>query len=196
VGGVSRRSRRTPGELRRGYRHPVRRDRAFWAAVGISAAVIVVEFALASPSTPLGWVAFGILAAALAAMIITLAGVFVGTVRGFSDGWRAGGRSRLDRARATSTSRGTPTGGADTGEATTMTTPTGDEPKADPRPTDDDDDDDDDDDGLPRPTVPDSVKQLAAAAQAKAPKKADVDRTARALGRAAGAARRAYRKDD
>ncbi len=44
--------------------------------------------------------------------------------------------------------------------------------------------------------MPDSVKNLAAAAQARKPTSADVDRTARALGRAAGAAKRAYRKDD
>jgi hypothetical protein len=177
---VSPRSRRSPGELRRGYRHPIRRDRALWVALGLSAGAIVIEFALARPDTLLGWVAFAILAAALAAMIITLTGVAVGTLRGFSDGWRSARPSqapaRPDSQEATmADDRPDPTAPEPTTADAEPSSPTG---------------------SLPRPAVPESVKNLAASAQAKAPKKADVDRTARALGRAAGAARRAYRKDD
>ncbi len=177
---MSPRSRRSPGELRRGYRHPVRRDRALWVAVGLSAGAIIIEFALARPDSALGWVAFALLAVALAAMIITLTGVAVGTLRGFADGWRS--------------PRPSPAApGPDPQERPTMATdgssPTRSEPADEGDPTAPAG-------SLPRPAIPESVKSLAASAQAKAPKRADVDRTARALGRAAGAARRAYRKED
>ena len=77
------------GELRRGYRRPLRRDRALWVALGLSAVMVVLEYALSSPSTPMGWVAFALIAAALAALVVTLVGIAVGVVRGFADGWRS-----------------------------------------------------------------------------------------------------------
>jgi len=147
-----------------------------WVAVALVVVAVVIEFVLAGPSTPLGWVAFGLIAVALVVLIVSLVGVAVGVIRGFADGWRSN-RSRSvqpppSRPEAQVRSEPTPDD-----EGSAPAAPAGDPP-------------------LPRPAVPDSVKNLAAAAQAKAPTRQDVDRTARALGRAAGAARRAYRKDD
>jgi hypothetical protein len=167
--------------LRRGYRRPVRRDRALWVALGLTVVAVVIEFALAGPSTPLGWLAFGLIAAALAVLIVSLVGVAVGVFRGFGDGWRAN-RSKPSSASSTSSDRPAPSQPA-------ATSADGDRPATDAGSSGDGP-------SLPRPAVPESVKNLAAAAQAKAPTKQTVDRTARALGRAAGAARRAYRNDD
>ncbi len=175
---MSRRSRPT-GELRRGYRHPIRKDRVLWFALGLTAVFVVIELALASPSTPLGWLAFGLLAAALAFLVITLTGIFAGTIRGFVDGWRARDREVEEATTRATRRQASPDDAPDTpADEDRAPSSSGGVPP------------------LPRPEVPESVKNLAATAQAKAPKQADVDRTARALGRAAGAARRAYRKDD
>ncbi len=168
-------------ELWRGYRRPVRSDRAFWLAMALTLAAVVIEFALSSPSTPLGWVAFGLIALALAVLVVSLVGVAAGVFRGFSDGWRSS-RSKAaapaaDEPTATASSAGESRSAADA--------------KPDSEPVVDAEGP-----ALPRPAVPASVKNLAAAAQARKPTSADVDRTARALGRAAGAAKRAYRKDD
>jgi len=178
VGDVSRRSRHT-GELRRGYRHPIRKDRVLWFALGLTAILVVVEFALASPSTPLGWLAFGLLAAALAFLVITLTGIFAGTIRGFVDGWRARDREVEGATAKVARPQASPDEDPDTpADEDRAPSSSGAVPP------------------LPRPEVPESVKKLAATAQAKAPKQADVERTARALGRAASAARKAYRQDD
>jgi hypothetical protein len=160
-------------ELWRGYRRPVRSDRALWVAIGLTAIVVIIEFALSSPTTPLGWVAFGLIALALAVLVVSLVGVAAGVFRGFSDGWRSN-RSKSPGRQSTPSA---PAASAEPAPAPKATA-------SDDRPP------------LPRPAVPDSVKNLAAAAQAHKPTSADVDRTARALGRAAGAARRAYRKPD
>ena len=169
-------------DLWRGYRRPVRSDRALWVAVGLVVVMVVIEFGLSSPSTPLGWLAFGLIALALAVLVVSLVGVAAGVFRGFADGWRSNhSKSTSDRSDRVAAARddlaanrtGVGRRGARIGSA-----------RGDDGPS------------LPRPAVPDSVKNLAAAAQARKPTSADVDRTARALGRAAGAAKRAYRKDD
>jgi hypothetical protein len=175
-----RRRTTTPGELWRGYRRPLRRDRALWLALGLCLAAVVIEFALSEPTTPLGWLAFGLIAVALVVLIVSLTGVFVGVFRGFADGWRSNrNRDAAAPAAPAPTSASAPSASGASGRSRAQQV-VADEPS----PT------------ISIPPVPESVKNLAAAAQAKAPKQADVDRTARALGRAASAARRAYRKDD
>jgi hypothetical protein len=182
VSTMAPRRRARSDELWRGYRRPLRRDRALWIALGVAAVAVVIEFALSSPSTPLGWLAFALIALAVVALIVTLNGILVGVFRGFADGWRAN-RAKPAVPR--------PTGAAPAGSP--RTDPERDDRGAAPR----------DEPAAPDPAgpsvsippLPDSVKNLAAAAQARKPTGQDVDRTARALGRAAGAARRAYRKD-
>ena len=175
-------------ELWRGYRRPVRRDRALWVALVVVVIVVVVEYALSSPTTPLGWVAFGLIAVALAVLIVSLVGVAVGVFRGFADGWRSN-RSDKSRRAAADASSPTPTGSAPADQAASGPSPTDGrgqtgatpatgydvEPTpasaaADSGPT------------LPRPAVPDAVKDLAATAKAKAT--ASASRSARTSPRA------------
>lgn len=179
---MSRRSEPTRPGLRRGFRHPVRSDRAFWVALALAAVAVVIEFALSSPDTALGWFAFALIAVAVTVLIVTLVGIAVGTVRGFTDGWRSAHRGK--------------DAGAAGKAAPGPSDRSGDDPASDatgPRPDPDPD---------PEPVaMSDTAKRLAAAAgslgsSVRKPTSADVDRTARALGRAASAAKRAYQKDE
>ena len=184
VSTMAPRRRPRSDELWRGYRRPLRRDRALWIGLGVAAMAVVIEFALARPSTPLGWAAFTLIALAVVALIVTLNGILVGVFRGFADGWRAN-RAKPAVARPTSPS---PEGAA----ATTGAAPQGDQ---DARGPGDPAAPDPAGPSLSIPPLPDSVKNLAAAAKARTPTSQDVDRTARPRARAAGAARRAYRKE-
>jgi hypothetical protein len=154
----------------RGFRRPVRRDRAFWFAIGLSVAVIGLEIGIAAAAGALNWVALALFGALLVIAVFTVVGVVAGTIRGFGEGWR-GGRRAESRSPKTSAQANEP------------------EPAGDARPS-----------GPKAPAMPTSLAELTESARTVAssvrkPTSADLDRTARTLGRAIGAARKAARDE-
>ena len=139
--------------LWRGFRRPVRRDRAFWLAIGVSVLAVAAETALAATVVDVNPIASVVVALLVFVVVFSIAGAIVGAVRGFGEGWR-------DRTPSAST------------------------PEPDPEPP-----------TTGSRTMP-SLEQLTESAKAQAakvrkPTSADVDKGARTLGRAIGAAKRA-----
>ncbi len=173
------------GELWRGFRRPIRRDRVFWLAVILSVVAIGLEIGIAAAADALNWGALALFGVLLFIAVFTVVGVVAGTIRGFGEGWRGGRRRR--------SAQPTPTGTASAGSArpdpagpdptTTRAPPSGD-PAA---PT--------------RPAMPKSISELSDTARTMAssvrkPTTDDVNRTARTIGRAIGAAKKAAREED
>jgi hypothetical protein len=149
-------------KLWRGFRRPVRNDKAFWVAIGLCLAAVAAEVALSAAVVDVNPIASVAVALLVVVVVFSVVGAITGMIRGFSEGFRHG-----------------PT-----------EPPAQPEPAVAPRPAQNDGTES-------RPGgLPKSVTDLAESAKTMAgnlrkPTSADVDKGARTLGRAIGAARRA-----
>jgi len=142
----------------RGFRRPVVRDRAFWAAVVLSIVAVLVEGGLATAAGIGNWIAVALVALFVVIAVFSIVGAIAGSYRGLRAGLREGPTTRKP------------------------------EPKRAPEPE-------------PVERLTRSLNELGESAKAKAanvrkPTADDVDRGARKLGRAFGAARKALRDED
>ena len=144
-------------------------DRAFWIAVGVSIVAVLVEGGLATAAGIGNWLAVALVALFVVIAVFSIVGAIAGSYRGLRTGLREGPHAR----KATRAKAAPPN-----------------EPKATRAgPTE------------PVERLTSSLNDLGAAARAKAanvrkPTADDVDRGARKLGRAFGAARKAFQDDD
>jgi hypothetical protein len=153
--------------LWRGFRRPILRDRAFWIAVALSIVVVLIEGGLATAAGIGNWFAVGVVAAFVVVAVFSVVGAIAGSYRGLRVGLKEGPHDRQ-----TAKARPAP------------------EPDPDPAPRTE-----------PVDRLTQSLNDLGASARAKAanvrkPTADDVDRGARKLGRAFGAARKAFQDDD
>jgi hypothetical protein len=149
--------------LWRGFRRPVRKDKAFWVAIVLCIAAVVAETALSAAVVDVNPIALLAVALLVAVVVFSLAGAITGMIRGFSEGFRhapAPPASEPEPAAAPQASRATPTSPA----------------------------------GLPKSVVELTESAKTMAGNVRMPTSADVDKGARTLGRAIGAAKRAVRE--
>jgi hypothetical protein len=153
--------------LWRGFRRPIWRDRAFWVAVAVSIVAVMVEGGLATAAGIGAWWAVGLVAVFVVIAVFSIVGSVAGSWRGL----RTGLRERPEPKATTRTSDDVPPAeraerrGSDATERAAK-------------------------------AVTDlSATARTAAAKVRTPTSDDVDRTARKLGRAFGAARKALRDE-
>jgi hypothetical protein len=156
---------RTDHTLWRGFRRPVRKDKAFWVAIVLSVLAVAAETALSAAVVDVNPIASVAVALLVAVVVISIVGAITGMIRGFSEGFRHA----------------------------PATPPTEPAPAADPaasRPTSPSTK------GLPKAVtdLSESAMAKAKAANVRMPTSADVDKGARTLGRALGAAKRAMQE--
>jgi hypothetical protein len=140
--------------LWRGFRRPVRKDKAFWVAIALCVLAVAAETAMTESIADVNPIALAVVAILVVVVVFSVVGAIVGMFRGFGEGFRQ-----------------------------PPTAPT--EPAAKPAR----------DDTAARSTsaadLATSAKNLAA--NVRKPTTADVEKGARTLGRAIGAAKRAAR---
>ena len=152
------------GELWHGYRRPILRDGVFWVAAVTTVIALAAQNAWADLNTTLAWVLFGADLFLTIVIVFALIGVLAGTLRGFGEGWRS-----AERPAGSARPGAVPDGGAAPGAASDGATPT--EPASKPKPQAD--------------PVPDAERPVLGI---------ELEKKARALGRAIAATQRKARK--
>jgi len=151
--------------LWRGFRRPVRKDKVFWVAIGLCLVAVAAETALSAAVVDVNPIASVAVALLVAVVVFSVVGAIAGSIRGFHEGFRRDASER------------------DASEAGAAPRP--ESPPADTAPGAG---------GRPLPTMgelSESARNLAA--NVRKPTTADVEKGARTLGRAIGAAKRAAR---
>jgi hypothetical protein len=172
---MARRDRK--GRIWRGYRRPVLRDGVFWFAGLVAVAGIVVQAPLAGwKGGTVDWIVLVLEVGLTIAAAYIVVGVLAATVRGVGEGWRTAERAATASAAAPKPS--TPPTAA----------PTASSPGPEPAP-----------DPAPEPSTP-GPEPAAPPKVAPAPGRPAVgvamEKKARILGRAVGAAKRTYQQYD
>jgi hypothetical protein len=158
------------GGLWRGFRRPLRRDRVFWIAIALCLLAVATETAMTESIADVSPIALAVVALLVVIVVFSVVGAVAGSIRGFKEGFRTGGPA----AEPTAAPAREPAGAGPAEEATDGPSTSG---------------------GLPKAVADLSESARQKAANLRTPTADDVDRTARKLGRAFGAARRAVRDD-